>query len=167
MYPIASYTVGAGGTASITFSSIPQTFTHLQIRVFTLNSASTGNITLQFNNDSGGNYSRHEIKGDGSAAGSYGVTNDSFVHVGYYISASASNPYISIIDVLDYTNTNKYKTTRCINGIDQNGSGGIAMLTSGNWRNTNAITSFALGETFLAGSRVDLYGITTSNATGA
>jgi hypothetical protein len=49
----------------------------------------------------------------------------------------------SIIDILDYANTNKYKTYRALTGIDKNGSGSI-QLTSGVWRNTTAITSITI-----------------------
>jgi hypothetical protein len=70
---------------------------------------------------------------------------------------------ISVNDILDYSNTNKFKTHRCLCGHDQNGSGFIFMF-SGNWRSTAAITSITIypGDfttTFAANSSFALYGI--------
>ena len=73
------------------------------------------------------------------------------------------------MDILDYTNTNKNKTIRAIAGFDANGSG-TAGLWSSVYLDTSAITSIAVGtanSNFAAGSRLDLYGITTSQVTGA
>jgi hypothetical protein len=44
------------------------------------------------------------------------------------------------MDILDYANTNKFKTTRTLTGSDLNGSG-VVSLDSGSWRSTSAITS--------------------------
>jgi hypothetical protein len=66
-----------------------------------------------------------------------------------------------VIDILDYANTNKYKTTRLINGRDQNGSGFI-WFNSGLWQNTNAITSLtftAQNGNYAQYSSFALYGI--------
>jgi hypothetical protein len=67
-----------------------------------------------------------------------------------------------IIDILDYANTSKYKTQRGLGGADLNGSGYIS-FNSGNWRNTNAITSISLtplyGSQFAQYSSFALYGI--------
>jgi len=66
-----------------------------------------------------------------------------------------------VIDILDYANTNKYKTSRNLAGYDNN-SGGRVSLNSGNWRNTNAITSITLtcrSDNFQQYSQFALYGI--------
>ena len=173
---IAGQTVGAGGAASVTFSSIPQTFTHLQVRVFMRDAQTFGtydNLYYRLNGDAGSNYSNHRLLGDGTSAYSYNYTSQTFVATGTNpsINSTANVFGVSIIDFLDYTNTNKYKTSRSISGFDGNGSGFVS-LDSGLWMSTSAITSILLGgqnsgATPVQYTRVDLYGITSSQVTGA
>ena len=164
---IATTTVGAGGVASITFSSIAATYTHLQIRGIGRTNRATpadmDSLWMQFNGDTATNYSDHALRGDGSAAS---ATSDvSYAQMEMYRIANvyASNVFgAQIIDILDYANTNKYKTIRSLGGVDNNGSGMVA-LNSGNWRNTAAITSIllkpAVGTLFNQYSSFALYGI--------
>jgi hypothetical protein len=133
-------------TSTITFSSIPATYTHLQIRAIArvTNAVSELDIITQFNSDTASNYSSHQLYGDGSSAasGHFLGTNMTL----YYTSgasAIANNFGCAIIDILDYANTNKYKTTRSLSGTDNNGTG-YALFRSGNWRSTSAITSITL-----------------------
>jgi hypothetical protein len=140
-FQIASTTVGAGGVADITFSSIPQTYTHLQIRMLTKTSVDQ-NVNIQFNSDTGNNYSRHYLFGNGVSAASSAVTSTNLI-LASYTSATADTFGAAITDILDYRNTNKFKTTKHLTGYDANGSGVVA-LYSGNWRNTNAITSIKI-----------------------
>lgn len=151
---------------SVTFSSIPQTYKHLQIRVIsrtTRNDAAVDGIYMRLNGDTAGNYSYHFIQGNGSAASATAGTNTTTM-VGAFLGADAQTAAsiftASIWDILDYTNTNKYKTTRSLTGYDANGAGGIT-FASGNWRNTNAVTSITmLAEgNFVANSHFGLYGI--------
>jgi hypothetical protein len=77
-------------------------------------------------------------------------------------STQLANTYgVIVIDILDYTNTNKYTTVRTLGGYDNNGSGAVALF-SGLWLNTAAITSIQTGA-FFAGddtnSQLALYGI--------
>ena len=67
-YSIATATVTSGGTASITFSSIPSTYTHLQLRGFVrMNRADyADNLSIRFNSDSSSNYYSHGVRGDGT-----------------------------------------------------------------------------------------------------
>ena len=173
MYPIASTTLSSAG--NITFSSIPQTFTHLQLRLS--NAFANANtlffIGIQANGDTGANYAYHRLFGQGSSASSNGGGSTDFgfmIYGGGSKSVSTStSPSVAIMDILDYTNTNKNKTSRCIYGQDANGSGEVG-LASGLWMNTAAITSLVIygyGNTLATGTRVDLYGISTSSATGA
>jgi len=112
---ISTVTVGSGGSTTISFSSIPATYKHLQIRAIAKASGTNFNPKMQFN--------------------------------GF------------VIDILDYSNTSKYKTTRELSGQDRNGSGEIA-LWSGNWRSTLAITSIEFSNgTFDQYSSFALYGI--------
>lgn len=163
---IATTTVGAGGASSITFSSIPSTYTHLQVRLLARTNRAAvsdyGIVTL--NSDSGANYSYHYLQGDGSSATAGSSTNSNYVFMDKFAASSAgSNVFGTVIlDVLDYTNTNKYKTTRSLGGYDNNGDG-VIELTSGNWRNTNAITSITIapgaGTSFNQYSSFALYGV--------
>lgn len=138
---IETQTVGAGGAASVTFSSIPSTYKHLQIRGI-VTYGPPNSLLARFNFDSGNNYTFHQLYGTGSAAGSNGSTPFS----AFVISkVSSGSPYIAAFsaDILDYASTSKYKTGRTLTGYDANG-GGIIGLQSGVWMNTAAITSVTL-----------------------
>jgi hypothetical protein len=161
---IATTTVGSGGASSITFSSIPQTYTHLQIRGITRTPLASY-ITARFNADTGSNYSTHYIYAEPGTVVSGGAANDTVFYVSRSnYSASASTMFgAGICDILDYSNTNKYKTTRTLTGNNSNGTAGQAILiSSGNWRNTAAVTSIVIFPTsgdFSQYSSFALYGI--------
>jgi hypothetical protein len=129
--------------SSITFSGIPATYTHLQIRMITLVDISTVNTHITVNSDSGSNYSWHELYGDGATVTAGAGATQTFMKAGITQSTTTGYTGAAIVDILDYANTNKYKTIRVLTGSDANGSG-YAILRSGNWRNTNAITSITL-----------------------
>lgn len=160
---IATVTVGSGGSATITFSSIPSTYTHLQIRGIARDSAGNNNGYIRVGNgsvDTGANYSYHYLVGNGSAASSgSGINATSSLIMQFN---NGSNMFGSVlIDILDYKNTNKYKTFRSLNGFDQNGSGSI-FLWSGSWRSTSAIDTITLTEAgtgFAQYSTLALYGV--------
>ena len=121
---IATVSVGAGGQSSIEFTSIPATYKHLQIRgIAQTNRTTYGTDSLyaRFNGDSGTNYADHWIRGDGSvaAAGNYAPSSN-LLYISYGGSGTGvSGVYgVSIIDILDYASTNKYKTTKTRNGTD-------------------------------------------------
>jgi hypothetical protein len=161
---IATVTVGAGGAASISFTSIPSTYQHLQIRGIT-RSPDASYITARFNADTGSNYSTHYIYAEPGTVVSGAAANDTVFYVSrsnYFASASTMFG-AGICDILDYANTNKYKTTRTLTGNDTNGTaGGAIYYTSGNWRNTAAVTSILIFPTsgnFSQYSSFALYGI--------
>lgn len=140
---IATVSVGAGGSSSISFSSIPSTYKHLQIR-FISNNASNQNVFLRFNGDTtGANYTRHYLYGDGSSAAAGGNVSDGQLSIGY--TSTAANIFGGgVVDVLDYTSTSKNKTIRSLAGYDANGSG-LVVLYSGLWSKTpEAITSISI-----------------------
>ena len=164
---IATTTVGAGGTSSITFSSIPSTYTHLQIR-FTARTNRANAIDpfyVRMNSDStAANYVSHALYGSGTSAVSNNTTGEPGTFH-YLVSGANANTSVfgsMVIDILDYTNTNKYTTTRSIGGSDNNGSGFIC-FNSGLWMNTNAVTSLTIlpfvGPNFVEYSTFSLYGI--------
>ena len=144
---IMSTTVGAGGTSTITFSSIPSTYKHLQIRIISRESLGSnfGGMYMQFNSDTGSNYAWHRVWGDGAStfAGASASTTAQLGAIIATTNGTASVFSASIIDVLDYTNTNKNKTMRSLTGLDYNGSGYVG-LHSGLWMNTSAITSITI-----------------------
>jgi hypothetical protein len=170
---IATVTVGSGGAADIQFTSIPSTYTHLQIRTIgrSSNSANNGiSMRIQLNSDTGSNYSQHYLgtfQGASSATESVGAANTSSIYIGTIPDNNIMADLYAgtIIDILDYKNTNKYKTLRALSGYDFNGAtSGYSYLNlhSGNWRNTNAITSiklFGAAGNFMQYSQFALYGI--------
>lgn len=160
---IATATVGAGGTTEITFSSIPSTYTHLQIRMYTNNNSNPANaMRFTYNADTSEiNYRNHYLYGTGSAVGS--LTDGNTRNNG--VMGSTSGPGVSVVDILDYANTNKYTTTRLLNGYDANGNGYVFYCSS-LWMNTAAITSISVGVaagSFGQYSQFALYGIRGGN----
>ena len=143
---IQTTTVGSGGQATVTFSSIPSTYTHLQIRCLSKDSrgfANTG-FNIRLNSDTTTNYSVHGLEGDGSSVTFSGSANTTQIGIGNSSGGVNANIFgAQVIDILDYANTNKYKTVKTLGGHDQNGSGFIG-LYSGNWRSTSAVTSITI-----------------------
>ena len=164
---IATVTVGGGGSSSISFTGIPSTFKHLQIRLIGRTNRSDQNgdfFQTTFNGDTSSNYSWHFLNGNGSSAGAVSGSSQSMIEANRIPgSLIGSNIFGAIvIDLLDYADTNKYKTIRSLGGFDGNGSGEI-YLNSGNWRSTSAISSITLtnsgSRTIQQYSQFALYGI--------
>jgi hypothetical protein len=173
---IATTTVGVGGTPTISFADIPQTFKHLQIRVL---GRSTGAYTysslyVRPNSVSTARYSYHSLYGNGTSAASTGrgTAGGDTAWVAQNISgdtATANNFGSVIVDILDYANTDKYKVMRSLGGYDNNGSGspiGTISLNSGAFfgstgSSTEAITSITLltDGNFKQYTHAALYGI--------
>jgi len=128
---ISTVTVGAGGSSTITFSSIPSTYTHLQLRCFHTNSNNNQGANLRINNDSSASYARHYLGGYGTSSaisgGGASLTNISFYF--FVGNANSSTPLIEIIDFFDYTNTSKRKTVKALVGTDGNGSGEVSLVS--------------------------------------
>jgi len=140
MTALATVSVGSGGAANITFSSIPSGYSHLQIRATALSSGTyTANDIFRFNGDSGSNYATHSLYGNGSSAAA--SASSSITSIPTSVTPGATYPFCSIIDILDYSNTNKYKTVRVLAGGDQNNTNGYIFLDSGLWMSTAAVTS--------------------------
>ena len=168
---IATVTVGSGGSATVSFTSIPSTYTHLQIRFIaktTNTSSGEDNITFNFNSDTTQtNYRSHWVYGDGSTAIAGQIQGS-----GYYLypgsvsrnSASETSMYgAGIIDILDYANTNKNKVSRSLMGNNTNATYGTIRLNSGLWLSTSAITGITFrlldANNFAQYSSFALYGI--------
>ena len=166
LFQIATTTLNVAA-GSVTFSSIPGTYTHLQLRGIARTNRSGSNqdaIRYRFNSDSGSNYTLHYLLGNGSAASSGASTSSTSGFIdGFTESGSLAGAFGGfILDILDYTNTNKYKTSRALSGREDNTSGAV-WLESTLWINTSAITSIVLtpntGTLFNQYSSFALYGI--------
>jgi hypothetical protein len=158
---LATITVPSGGASSITFSGIPSTYTHLQIRG-SFNQGGGNWLGLNYNGDStAGAYQWHYIAADGSSAsGGYSGSSSATGTVTAYNNNSTA--YCGfILDILDYANSNKTKVGRVITGYDANGSGEL-MLLSNLWTNTAPVNKIVLSTsaTNLAQySTFSLYGV--------
>ena len=162
-FPLQVVTVGSAGAADVTFTNIPSTYSHLQIRA-TARNASSGyvNIFAQFNSDTASNYNYHFIQGDGSSVIAGNDAPSYFIAFRVAQGGSGANVFgTGVCDILDYANTNKYKTVRSLTGFDNNGNGDIFFF-SGLWRSTSAITSiklYAQSGNLAQYSQIALYGI--------
>jgi hypothetical protein len=168
MFPLGMVQVGSAGASTISFTSIPSTYKHLQIRVMARGTSGsvTDNWYLQLNSDTAANYSQHFVYGNGSTTGASGSANLSSVNMGLLPSnGNLANAFgLSIVDILDYASTTKYKTMRALSGYDNNGSDGYSFLYSSNWRSTSAISSIQItpvsgSGSFAQYSQFALYGI--------
>jgi hypothetical protein len=166
---IATTTVGAGGSSTITFSSIPATYTHLQLRYIardTTAAVDVVGVVVRFNSDSGANYTRHYLLGDGGSVYAGAATSRTSIVGGLVLGGGgpASVFSVGVIDILDYANTNKYKTYRVLTGVDTNGTSptGYVDFESALWLSTAAISSitFTLASgNYAQYSQFALYGV--------
>ena len=167
MIPIATTVVGAGGTGTITFNNIPSNYSHLQLRGI-MRGNTQEIVRVYLNNDSAANWSAHMFYSAGS--GAFGVNG--VASTGYYLTRSVgvstgANIFTALIlDILDYTNTNKYKTAKNMYGWDANGTGFVG-FESANWMSTAAVNRLDLvanGYLFQQYSHFALYGIKMAGA---
>lgn len=169
MDSLATVIVPSGGISTITFAGIPSGYKHLQIRSMAVNTAgATGNYaSLQFNGDTGSNYSWHLMTGNGASYATNNNTSTTSIRFdqGLYATSSNTYPQYTIFDILDYASPTKAKTTRALDGGDANGAGFIALI-SGAWYSTDAVRtisiySFSAGSasTFGQNSHFALYGV--------
>jgi hypothetical protein len=157
---IASATVGSAGV--ITFSSIPSTYKHLQLRYMAKVTSATA-AYLRFNGDTATNYAWHYLNGDGSNVEAAGYATQAQIGFTPPESGIGSTQFaVGIVDIADYESTTKFKTVRTFCGIDVNGVGGDIALDSGLWRSTSAVNSITIttfGTDFSTGTTFALYGI--------
>lgn len=153
--PINSTTLTAS-SSSISFSSIPSTYTDLVLIIAGAPTGYTGAYSLRFNSDSGSNYSGTGMYGNGSSAGSYRQTNATKAYLG---DGANSSQLLNIISIQNYSNTTTYKTF--INKKAQTTSSSVE-ATVDLWRSTaaiNAITILPDSNAFDVGTVFSLYGI--------
>ena len=153
---IATTTLGSAA-GDITFSSISSAYTDL--RVVLVNKGATGGCRLQFNSDTGSNYSTTNLSGDGTNVASARTINNDRISLDYW-GMSATIPSIYTVDIFSYAGST-YKTVLGTAAEDYNGSGSTSARV-GLWRSTSAITTiklFTLATAFQAGTTATLYGI--------
>jgi hypothetical protein len=157
--PIQTQTLGSA-QASVTFSSIPSTYTDLVLVINGAVSVNTAGIVAQVNGDTATNYSFIELYGSGSAAGPYRLSNVSvFAASQYSLGISNTNPSTNILHFMNYANTTTYKTILLRSSDASNGTTATVNL----WRSTAAINSITLKMqstyTMNTGTVLSLYGI--------
>ena len=134
---IATVTL-SGSQQTITFSSIPQTYKHLELRSIGRITSGSQYCTIRINNNTtASNYNYHALEGDGSTA--YAFAGTSYFTPILQVNATANYFQPSIFSILDYTSTTKNKTLRGMLAQEYNGSGNITLI-SGAFYNTDAIT---------------------------
>jgi hypothetical protein len=174
LFPIASTTVGTA-VSSVTFSSIPSTYSHLEVRWSLQSSRPTYNlddIVYRVGNgsiDSGNNYSNHQMIGTGTnPVSANNASNIGYSQISGVVGTTVGSTFgVGVTTILDYANTNKFKTARTIGLNDTNGQAsgfnGWINLASFNWRSTAVINtlqiSMASGANITTGSRISIYGI--------
>lgn len=175
MFPLATVTLTSNG--GISFSNIPQTFTHLQIRYSakTVHVGSFDEVYIRFNSDfTAGNYVSHILQASGSTIAStvQGISPTLNYMLNGDCPTTVQNAALfgaGVIDIFNYSSSTRTKTVRSYSGVDANGSGFESIRTN-LWTQTAAITEiqFSGVQQFMAtGSTATLYGLYASNATGA
>lgn len=156
---IATQTVGSSGASTITFDNIPNTYSHLQLRMIA-RGPSTNYVTMRFNNDSGNNYAGHFLYANGSSVSTASpATSTTLLLPSRAYSATANYFGAAVTDILDYASTNKNKTMRSLTGDDESP---LIMFITGLWMSTSAVTRIDLitqAGNFSQYSQFALYGI--------
>ena len=168
LQPIYTQTIGSGGSASVTFNSIPQTFTDLQVVVSGRSNYSATRIYLglQLNGvSSSSSYSNTVASGGGSSAGSgrnYTGTNEIYV-AEINGATSTANSFSNVeIYIPNYTSSN-YKSLVADGVYENNITEAFQVLCAGLFLNTSPITSLSVypggGYNFVQYSTISLYGV--------
>lgn len=156
----------SSATTTVQFTSIPQTYKHLQLRFIARENSGAGtglsSFSIRFNSDSATNYQWHYVYGVGSTTAAGESLSASNLYGWMAQNASQSNVYAGgVINIFDYSATNKHKTCFFYQGAGVNSTSSQIDYDSGCWRNTSAITQIdcSLGSSFKAYSHFALYGI--------
>jgi hypothetical protein len=159
--PIRATTVGTA-TSTVTFSSIPQTYTDLILVSNYATSVLNEDAYVQFNSDTGSNYSRTHIRGNGSSVFSSRASSQPFIPIDIDSSGTTlSTGLQTTTHIMNYSNSTTFKNTLCRSGTTGGSFTGTTLLV-GLWRNTNAITTIdikATGGNFVVGSTFTFYGV--------
>lgn len=157
--PIATTTLGSAAS-SITFSTIPGTYTDLRLVLIPLGATTTIYPQAIFNNDTGTNYSQTILRGNGSSVSTGRGSNESNFSWAY-MAPSTTVPALLTLDIFSYAGST-YKTSLQTSSCDLNGSGNVSTAAC-LWRSTSAITSITMNNfssaNFGSGTVATLYGI--------
>ena len=146
-----------GTQADITFSNIPATYRDL-VLVVQNTSTVPSQMSMRFNSDTGSNYNRVAMFGDGSTASSNTSTNASNINTQAEGQANSTQAAFTHIQIMDYSATDKHKSglIRFTSTPDQP----VTVAQAFRWASTSAITTITLADaTFTSGSTFALYGI--------
>lgn len=166
-YTLISLNVLSSSAASVSFTSIPATYTDLVVRMSTRNiGANTGNtLKLTFNADSTTKYSDTSLKGNGSAASSTRNSNSAFFDFGLNPGASSTTNTFCNTEIYIPSYLVAQNKAMSVFNIDENNTTAADLNAgAGQYRSTTAISSieFTGGSNYASGSSFYLYGI--SNA---
>lgn len=156
--PIATTTLGSA-TKSITFSSIPATYTDLRVVLVGTIQTAADFYEVTFNGTTSG-YSWTHLSGDGSADASGRITSNTKWVPNLPLAGSTTIPMLSTVDIFSYAGST-FKTGLMETSADLNGSGRV-IRSVGLWQNTAAITSIKLevqSYNWNTGTTATLYGI--------
>lgn len=154
--PIATNTVSGSTTATVTFSSIPSTYTDL-VLVVSGTAAGPSDCVVYFNGSQATNYSWTRLYGNGSAASSVTNATQNAITVGTFWTTVGN----MIISVQNYSNATTFKSVLSRNNSPAN----YVAAFVGTWRSTASITSlsFVSGNEYItAGTTLSLYGIASA-----
>jgi hypothetical protein len=151
---IATQTV-TSATSSVSFGSIPSTYTDLVLVIEGTVTSNCG-IQLLFNSNSASNYSFTRMTGDGSTASSDRSSNATFMELGYYVTTTRN---MNIVQIMNYSNTTTFKTVLNRASAQSVNIGAQAYVEM--WRQTSAINSITINASgnLSSGSILTLYGI--------
>ncbi len=145
----------SSSASSVTFSNIPNTYRDLVLILSLPSITANGYPWLRFNSDSGANYNRVTMQGDGSSTGSFAQTGNTELYLPYDFVRNNIN---GIVQIMDYSATDKHKTVL----TRMNDAGLRTSATASRWASTSAITTIlvdALSADYPSGSTFALYGI--------
>ena len=155
--PIATTTLGSA-QSSVTFSSISGSYTDLVLVVYIPSNSTNDDMYLQYNSDTGSNYSNTTLRGNGTTASSTRGSNTTGARFSDSSSPTTTTSCTAIINIMNYANTTTYKTN--ISRSNNASTGVDSMVTL--WRSTAAITSvkvYPASGNMASGSTFTLYGI--------
>lgn len=150
--PIATTTLGSAAS-SVTFSSIPSTYTDLVLVSNYQLSTGDNFLIMRYNSDSGSNYSFTNVYGEGTAAASDRSSSQTSARIGFY----GSNQSNSIVSIMNYSDTTTYKTA-----VSRDNTNTYVVSRVNLWRSTSAINSIVIttaSPNINSGSTFTLYGI--------
>jgi hypothetical protein len=157
----------SASAATIVFSNIPATYTHLQLRGIT-HSSSTADASdimqIKINSNTSG-YANHRLGSNGSAAYSGAETSNALINLQRTAASSgvdAQTYGATIIDILDYANTNKLHVLRTLTGFETSSQGQVYLTSGFHTTDTSAITTLTLSlnvGSFTQYSSFALYGV--------